>query len=335
MRIEAVCFTQAGQRLGERLILALSRGEDPVSLTLTRCGGDGPTVGDWVSHRFRTGGALLFIGAAGIAVRAIAPLVGSKATDPAVVVVDQQGRFVIPLLSGHMGGANALAVRLAQLLGAQAVLTTATDLEQVWAVDTWAVQGGYLVHNPGAIKAISSRLLAGEPVGLYSAYPIRGTLPPGVVAAGEETADLLITPKGGTHPRRLWLIPRDLVLGVGCRRGTGEEALEAAFRDLCRDRALDPRTVAKVCSIHLKKDEPGLLAFCRTHGWPLETYSAQELAQAPGTYTASPFVARTTGVDNVCERSAVVGSGGQLLVQKTARDGVTMAVARRPWVVEV
>lgn len=334
MQLEAACFTQAGQQLGERLAQALGHGENPVSLALTRCGGDGPRVGDWAAQHFHTARALLFIGATAIAVRAIAPLVGSKATDPAVLVADQQGRFVISLLSGHMGGANALAVDLAEVLGAQAVLTTATDLEQIWAVDTWAMQQGYAIHNPEAIKVISAKLLVGGQVGLYSAYAIHGPLPPGVVPAAQETAELHITPRGGTDPRRLWLLPRDLVLGVGCRRGTEEAELETAFQDFCQANRLDPRVIAKVCSIHLKKDEPGLLAFCRTHRWPLETYSAQELSTAPGSYTASPFVARVTGVDNVCERSAVAGSGGSLVVEKTARHGVTFAVARRPWAVK-
>ena len=121
------------------------------------------------------------------------------------------------------------------------------------------------------------------------------------------------------------------VLGVGCRKGTPWEALETAFRALCAEQDLWPEAVCGAATIDLKADEAGLLAFCEGHGWPLTTYSAEELRRAEGTFTASAFVERTTGVDNVCERGAVLAAGGPLLTGKHAGNGVTMALAWRPF----
>lgn len=118
--------------------------------------------------------ALIFVSACGIAVRSVAPHLRSKFTDPAVVAVDDCGRFAIPLVSGHVGGANALAGGSPGAIGAQAVVTTATDGNDVFAVDTWAADQGFLVVRPNAAKAVSAALLNGEPVGFHSDFPVGG-----------------------------------------------------------------------------------------------------------------------------------------------------------------
>lgn len=327
MKIEAACFTRRGHALGERLA------EAGIDFTLTRCGGEGLGVGEWAVRHFPQADALLFIGAAGIAVRAIAPHVTAKTSDPAVLVLDEGGRYVIPILSGHIGGANVLATRLAALLGAEAVITTATDINKVFAADTWAAGHGYHIQDPARIKTVSSRLLSGEGAGLWSVFPVEGALPKGIYPVPRrEEAHLTIGVWKAGNEHALRLIPPALVLGVGCRRGTERAAIEALFSVLCDKENLHPKAFGLVCSIDLKKDEPGLLEFCRERSLPFQTFSAGELAGVPGDFTPSPFVEATTGVDNVCERSAVLG-GGMLRVKKTAGGGVTMAVAVRPWTV--
>ncbi len=327
MVLEAICFTERGMALGERLSALLPAGE--IDFRLTRGGKGGPSLAQWTAVRFPAADCLLFIGAAGIAVRAISPFVAAKTSDPAVLVMDEGGGHVIPILSGHIGGANALALRIGKLLGASPVITTATDVSGVFAADTWATERGYHIHNPRQIKDVSALLLAGERVGFYSVLPVEGPLPHGLFPVdSEEEAGLSITVAGGGNDKALRLIPPALVLGVGCRRDTGREAIEAFFAALCAEENLHPSAFSGVYSIDLKKDEPGLLAFCRGRDLPFTTFSAAELAAATGAYTPSPFVEQTTGVDNVCERSAVVGSGGTLIVKKRAGKGVTMAVAR-------
>mgnify|MGYP002265203669 FL=1 len=144
-----------------------------------------------------------------------------------------------------------------------------------------------------------------------------------------EAADfaLTLTPQG----EALHLVPRIGVLGVGCRRGTTVQQLEEAFAAFCAASDLSPAAVCAAASIDLKKDEPGLAEFCKVHSWPITFYPADELRAVPGQFTPSAFVASVTGVDNVCERSAVKASGGMLLLPKTAGGGVTLALAVRPF----
>lgn len=330
MKIEAVCFSGRGEELGRRLQGALSREGERTGLT--RCGDGGPRIADWAAANFSRADALVFIGAVGIAVRAVAPLIVSKTTDPAVIVIDDGGRFVIPLLSGHIGGANALALRIAGMLQATPVVTTATDVHGVFAVDSWAVSRGMAIMNSQAIKSVSGKLLAGETVRVKSCFPVTGSLPAGVELA-DDGYDVLISilASSDSDPRDsktvLQLVPRTVVLGVGCRKGAEGKAIGDAFEEICASAGIVPEAVCKVCSIDLKKDEPGLLAFCEQRRLPFETFDAARLAAIPGDFTASAFVEKTTGVDNVCERSAIAGGGTRLLAGKTVGNGVAMALA--------
>lgn len=329
MKLLAICFTEAGRRLGERLRRALEQTD--IQMTLS-CG-FGPRKAPlraWTDAAWRAGGALLFIGAAGIAVRAVAPLAAHKTRDPAVLALDECGRFCIPLLSGHIGGANALARRIGALCGAQAVLTTATDARGLFAVDAWAAQQGLCIANPERIKDVSAKLLAGREIRLSSGFPIAGAAPRGVrLCARDAAPDVVISIYQTDAARALQLVPRAAALGAGCRRGAPQSALEAAWQTLLGRTGLAPQAVRCVRSIDLKKDEPGLLQFCAAHGFAFEVFPAQALRAVPGQFTASAFVASVTGVDNVCERAAVCG-GGRLLTRKAAGDGVTMALGVFP-----
>lgn len=322
MNIRLISFSDRGEALANRLAEGLA-GE------AARCGRP-LTLDAWTRQSFLQADGLIFVGAAGIAVRAIAPYVRSKTRDPAVVVVDETGRFAISLLSGHLGGANALAQRAARLCGATPVITTATDRNGVFAVDSWARVQGCAVQDPHRIKHISARLLSSGTIRVRSPWTIGGPLPGGVQLTQDEEPDVLLT-INRTDRDALKVIPRIAVLGVGCRKDTSQAAIEGAFRAICAEANLYEAAVGLVCSIDRKAEEPGLLAFCRAHGLPFETYSAEQLRQAAGDFSTSAFVQETIGVDNVCERSAVLGSGGTLYVKKHAGNGVTMAVALRPF----
>ena len=314
--IALTAFTERGYALAEKLAAALGavlrQREQPLAA--------------WTAESFGTCAALIFIGAAGIAVRSVAPHVKSKAEDPAVLCVDETGRWVIPLLSGHLGGANALAKRVAALTGGEAVLTTATDLNGLFAVDLWAKRQNLAVVQPERIKNVSAKLLRGEEITVDCPWPVDGPLPP-LVKRGAE-ADVVVSFRA-EETADLQLAPRALCLGIGCKRGTEEETLEAVLHDFCRTRGVLPEGIVSAASIDLKREEPGLLRFCAAHGWPLDFYSAEELCRAPGAFTASAFVESTVGVDNVCERAAVLSADGALMETKFARDGVTFALAAR------
>lgn len=277
---------------------------------------------------------IVFVGAAGIAVRAVAPYLAGKAFDPAVLVIDEAGRFVIPVLSGHLGGANALAQRLADGLGAQAVITTATDARAAFAVDTWAAAHDCTVIDPENIKYVSGALLRGETVGLRSDFPVEGRLPAQVTLDGTPESGFYIgfDIKAAPFAYTLHLMPRVVFLGIGCRKGTGAQTIEQAAQAALDAAGVPWTAVRGVASIDVKQNEPGLLRFCEAYSLPLTVFSAETLRALPGDFTPSDFVARTVGVDNVCERAAVcAASGGELLCRKTAGDGVTIALAQRDW----
>lgn len=277
---------------------------------------------------------LIFIGAAGIAVRAVAPYLAGKAFDPAVLVLDENGRFVISLLSGHLGGANEYTGRLADALGAEAVITTATDGRGVFAVDTWAKSQNLIVRETARIREVSAALLRGERVGFRCAGRVEGRIPPGLETRGDFPVGVSVGVDTAAEPFActLHLIPRAVRLGIGCRRGTSADAIDAAASAALRQAGLPFEALRGAATIDRKADEPGLAAFCAASGLPLQIFTASELAAVPGEFTPSAFVRETVGVENVCERAAVASAGnGRLLLRKTALNGVTVALAAEEW----
>lgn len=336
MRIALTAFTRRGTGLARKLAHDLAEIGHSCALAVPErlapeTGFPGyESLGTWAGERFADTDALLFVGASGIAVRAIAPYVKDKFTDPAVVSVDEAGDFVVPLLSGHVGGANDLARLVARLTGGMAAVSTATDVNGFFAVDQWAREQGFFLDGREGAKRVSAALLAGDPVGLSSDFPVQGETPRGVVEGPAEAGiALTLDPEKAPFPHTVRLIPPVLHLGIGCRRGTAAEVIAGAVERAFAAHHLSLKGVAAVCSIDLKKDETGLLAFCQSLGLPLTTYTAEELSAVPGDFTPSPFVKGVTGVDNVCERAAV-RRGGTLIVPKQAGDGVTVAVSQVP-----
>ena len=322
MKLAYLSFTEKGRQLAGRLAAALGG-------TAQRCGAS-CSLEAWTAAHFSQSDGLVYVGAAGIAVRAIAPHLKSKTTDPAVVVVDECARYAIPILSGHLGGANDLARAIGRVCGALPVLTTATDVNGVFAVDEWAKRQNCLVLNPERIKTVSAKLLAGGTITVQSSWPIAGQPPRNVCQTEDRGADVLLDIHPGTG-EKLHLVPRIAVLGVGCKKNVSFQMLEAALAAFLERTGVCEQAISAVASIDLKKNEPGLLDFCAAHGWPLKTYPAEQLRAVEGQFNPSAFVQGVTGVDNVCERSAVLASGGTLCQGKTARDGITMALALAPY----
>ena len=328
MRAALFAFSRGGCATARRVMAALpgaafvcytmERFEEPAFLPLDKA---------VYGACFSAMDALIFVGACGIAVREIAPYVQSKKTDPAVLCIDEAGRFVIPLLSGHIGGANALAEKLAGKLDATAVVTTATDVRGKFAVDAWAARHGCAISDMGLAKAVSA---AGD-IPLCSQFPLPSPLPEGTFAGETGSLGIFIGWRARTpFARTLRLIPRVLRVGVGCRRGISADAVENAVQAVFAENGLDTAAICGVYSIDLKQDEAGLLAACEKHRWPVHFYTAQQLRDVAGDFTPSDFVRSVTGVDNVCERAALLDAE-KLIVQKTARDGVTVAVAAEHW----
>lgn len=286
-----------------------------------------------VGELFGSADALIFVGACGIAVRAIAPYLKSKTSDPAVIVTDERGQNVISLISGHIGGANELTRRIAAAIGANPVITTATDVNQRFAADEWAARQGLHISSMQAAKRFAMEILRRD-LPLQSDFPIHGSLPGGLFMGDEGSCGLLIScRREEPYTETLRLVPQILHLGVGCKRGTPVEKIEAAVKAVFNGAKLCFEAVRCLASIDVKKDEAGLLAFCENHSLPAHFYTAGELMQLQGDFSASNFVKATVGVDNVCERAAMrsAGENAKLIVRKTCLDGVTVAVAQEEW----
>lgn len=281
----------------------------------------------WTAEHFASDDALVFVGASGIAVRAIAPHVHDKFTDPAVVSIDEAGRFAVPLLSGHVGGANELARAVAGITGGQAVVSTATDVNGMFAVDEWAARNNLAIVERGIAKEISAALLEGRAVGFRSDFDVDWELPAGLTE-GDADVGFVVSLGQASKPfaQTLHLVPKTVTVGVGCRRGTDAGVLRRAVFEVLDEANVSPAAVSMLASIDVKKDEPAIHALARAEAWGLRFYSADELAAVPGEFSSSAFVERTVGVGNVCERAACA-EGAALLTGKHAGDGVTVALA--------
>ena len=326
MTVAVIAFTRRGAELGRKLAAALGGALYAPARFAADAGAEPvPALAAWTAARWEDSDALVFVGAAGIAVRAVAPHVRDKFTDPAVVSVDEEGRFAVPLLSGHVGGANELALRVAELTGGQAAVSTATDVNGLFAVDVWAKGNGLVITDRALAREVSAALLEGKAVGFASDW---GHPCPAGLTQGPAELGVWVTARTGAGPfsRTLRLAPKGLILGVGCRRGTERAAIEEAAAEALA--GYEPLAVAAVATIDLKKDEPGLLAFCAARGLPLLTFSAGELSAVAGDFTPSDFAKGVTGVDNGCERAAAA-AGGRIVVPKLAKNGVTAAVAEK------
>ena len=336
MKAVLLAFTQRGKATALRVREALQGWE--TSLRAPQKLADGafsayaPGLTEYVGGVFDRD-ALIFIGAAGIAVRAVAPHVASKRTDPAVLCLDEAGRFVIPILSGHLGGANRLARSLAAALNATPVITTATDVNGRFSVDAWAAERNMAITSMALAKRVSAEILLRD-IPFCADAPLPDALPEGLIHAKTGALGICVSVRD-RHPYddTLLIVPRALIVGIGCRRGTSAEAIRRAVEGALTAHGLRTEAVAGAASIDIKADEPGLNECCRANGWPVTYYTAGQLNAVEGDFTPSDFVKSTVGVDNVCERAAAA-SGGRLIVPKTARNGVTVAVAEKKWGIE-
>lgn len=278
----------------------------------------------------------VFVGAAGIAVRAIAPHLQGKGVDPAVAVLDQAGRFAVSLVSGHMGGANELARELAALTGAQAVITTGTDVSGLPGVDELAARAGMSVENLQAVKAVSAALIEGRPVQVHD--------PEERLLGGEGAGGLLVPTRpeawdpdapgvwchwraGGAFPRTFRAYPRCLCLGLGSRKGTPAREIRAHVATVFAQSGLDLRSIGRVGTAEIKRADSGMCETLEGLGAEVVFFTADELA-AVAAAGQSETVRRRVGTGSVCEAAALLlAQNGELVVPKAKGERVTCAVA--------
>lgn len=318
IRAAAICFTDSGQKAAEKIPgLSICRfGRD---FSDTRC----------MTRQLMTGAgrmsAVLFFSSAGIAVRMTAPYIADKMIDPAVLVINDTADYVIPLLSGHAGRANQLAVSLSEILDAQPVITTASDHRKgVEAPDLWAMREGYTIHSRKDVKSLTAAMIEGRKVErIHSCGDvIWRVVEDGWNSDTGTTADI----------PSVRMSPRKYIIGVGCRKGISADNLKLFAEENLKTAGIRREHIFKICSIDIKSEEAAVLDLAQAWNRPYVVFSAQQLNQLSGCFSSSSFVEGIAGTDNVCERSAIAGCapwGGKLLIRKIAEKGMTIAVAER------
>lgn len=347
MNISVISFTNQGRLLADRIKSSLPDRK----IECYHKPEQGVTR--WAGAQFAGNRAMIFIGACGIAVRAIAPFVKDKLWDSPVLVLDERGQYVIPILSGHVGGANELAELIAERIGANAVITTATDINGQFAVDLFARKNALTILNREGIAGVSAKVLRGEKVTFSiegNGESVQGDDNPipkeiqWIEYPPKEKADVMISTvaenaaENGSLGKQavLRLKPKEYVIGIGCKSGKTKEEIADFIQENLVKAGLHVSDVAVIASIDRKKKEEGICQWAETQRIPFQTFSEEELRAVEGSFHGSEFVKQTVGVDNVCERAALAacGTDGKLMLEKQAENGITLAVAKRKWKIE-
>lgn len=278
--------------------------------------------------------AIIFIASTGIAVRAVAPYLKNKAVDPAVLVVDCNGNFVISLLSGHLGGANELALKVAELIKAQPVITTATDNLGLIAPDMIAKDNNLIIDDLKKAKIIASKLVEGQTVAFIDEKKLLA-VPKGYVD-GEKLLTVpnivYVTNKLNLPEKFMYssiealkLIRKDIILGIGCRKDYNSDKMRKTIMEALVKENIDIRSVKAIATVEIKKEERAIIELAEFLNCPINIFTVDEIKKVQHKYDGSDFVEKTIGVRAVCE-PAVELSKGRLLTVKLSLDGMTLCI---------
>ncbi len=334
MKIAIISVTVRGCALSEKISGFLADEHEVSCFSFHKsCGGNSNSFLDLntlISEAFGKYGALVFVCACGIAVRSVAPFLRSKATDPAVVVIDDSGKFVISLLSGHLGGANALAEKIAHKINAVPVVTTATDVGGKFSPDSFAAANNLIITDLSVAKEIAAAVLKDEKIGFLSDCECKN-IPCEIETCGCFRTGVCISAETSKKPFEITLnlVPKNIVVGIGCKKGTACAYIEKRVCECLSAVGIDVKRICAVVTIDIKSGEKGLNEYCEKNSLELITYSAAELMSVKGDFAKSAFVMSKTGTDNVCERS-VVKYGAKLILRKQAGCGITVSAGEKP-----
>ncbi|MBI2916154.1 MAG: cobalamin biosynthesis protein [Elusimicrobia bacterium] len=354
-KIAIIAITKHGTALAEKIHAGLVQSELFVSAKFKR---EIPgkvqffesPIKDLTGKLFNGVDALVYIVSLGAVVRTIAPFLKDKHTDPAVIVVDDKANFVISVLSGHVGGANELTEEIAKLLGAAAVITTASDVGKTIPVDILGRELGWTTELEENITKVSASVVNEEPVGIYQDsgeknwWKRENPLPKNFkfysdlreLANSDCKAALIITDQTLGEEYNLLLKksvlyrPKSLAVGMGCDRGTDQSELDHLLEETFQKHRLSTRSIKNISTVDLKNREAGLLAFCERHSWDLVCYTREELAQLKDVIpNPSEMVMKYLKIPGVSEPAAMLtAKTDQLVVEKTKGKMSTIAVAR-------
>lgn len=335
MKIACISFTQQGKEIGEKLVKASFKNNKYTAnhFINDEIHGGIKSRMDFLVKEYD---GLIFISATGIAVRLMNPYIINKTLDPAVVVVDDGGNFSISLLSGHIGGANRLAQWVGDIIGAIAVITTASDNRGVESIDLFAMKNNYHMEDMGAVKDITAMMVNKNKVGFYSElkeiikydnlkildnfqdkdHSIQGV----IIVSSQKRIDI-------PYEKHCRLIPKNINIGLGCRRGMEGKRIIEAIEKILTQLNLSSKGIKAIGTIEVKKDEIGIIEACNHFNCPLKIFTLGEIKKVEDKFPKSQFVKKRIGVYSVSEPSAYL-LGGKMLTGKIKIDGITISVAK-------
>lgn len=335
MKIACISFTQQGKEIGEKLVKSSSKNNKYIvhHFINDEIHGGIKTRMDYFVKEYD---GLIFISATGIAVRFMNPYIINKTLDPAVVVVDDGGNFSISLLSGHIGGANRLAQWVGDIIGAIPVITTASDNRGIESIDLFAMKNNYHMEDMEAVKDITAMMVNKNKIGFYSElkeiikydnlkildnfqdidHSIQGV----IIVSSQKRIDI-------PYEKHCRLIPKNINIGIGCRRGIEGKRIIEAIENILTQLNLSSKGIKAIGTIEVKKDEIGIIEACNHFNCPLKIFTLEEIKKVEDNFPKSQFVKKTIGVYSVSEPSAYL-LGGKILTGKIKIDGITISVAK-------
>lgn len=322
MKLACLSFTKAGERIGVKIKYNLKY--EVKLFNKEELKGE---LHKKIEEIFNSYDGIIFVSSTGLAVRLISPYLKSKLNDPAVVVIDDMGRFTISLLSGHIGGANELTSEISGILGSISVITTASDGRGIEAVDMFAKKNNLFIENMEAAKKITSMMVEGKRIALLSELDLNikyenivNSEPDGYIAVTYKTDFKCNLPF-------CILRPRILNIGIGCRRGKSSYEILDFITSVFKENNLSIKSIKAIGSIDIKADELGIIEAAKKLNCKFKTFTKEEIALVQDKFVGSSFVESQIGVKSVAEPSAYL-LGGEIVLKRIAKDGITLSISK-------
>jgi cobalt-precorrin 5A hydrolase len=318
MNLACIAFTAEGLVIAEKIKLSQ---EAAVELF------DKHSYKEHLENIFNNYQGIVFIGAVGIAVRLSAPYLVHKTLDPAIVVIDDLGRFAISLVSGHLGGANELAQRLSEILSCQAVITTASEGRNIEAIDMFAKNNSLTIESMEAAKKITAMMLEGKKIKLESELKL--DLNYNNLSTFDYEVVVFVSSKLHLRSEKPYCIlrPKNINIGLGCRRGKHRDEILKAIEEVFTSNNLSINSIKTIATVDIKSDEEGIIEACKELGCKMTIFTREEISKVQHQFAVSDFVNSNVGVTSVCEPCAIL-AGGEMIVSKTVNNGITIAIAK-------
>ncbi|MBS4535484.1 cobalt-precorrin 5A hydrolase [Clostridium sp. D2Q-14] len=329
MKLAIVTLTDGGMVTAEKVAKNMN-----FSVNVYGKGSFTGSLKDFVGKLFDEYRHILFIMATGIVVRVISPYIKDKTVDPGVMVMDEKGEFVISLLSGHLGGANEYTKKIAENIDAIPVITTASDVLHRISVDMLAKELNCKMESFIKAKEITSDIVNGKRVGIFTDIAINISEDNHIKIITEDSIEdydsiIYITNKvrDDFHPRSIQLIPRNIVVGVGCRRGVSSRKIINGINIMFEELKIKVGSIKKLSSVDIKKDEIGILETAEHFKVPVDFIGREEIRDVENKFKGSEFVRKAIGVGAVAEPCGYISSNsGGCLMNKRKLDGFTLSV---------